>query len=427
LTGIEGKMFKPMAQTVGFAIIGALILSLTYVPMMSSLLLSKKVNLKETISDKIINFLYKFYAPIIRWVLHHKTVVVGSAVAMFAGSLLLFNSLGGEFIPELNEGDFAVETLLHSNASLSQSIKMNTRAQQIILREFPDEVSQVVSRIGASEIPTDPMGINSCDLIIELKDMKHWKKAESMEELSAKMDDALSELPGVNFEFTQPIQMRFNELIAGTKSDVAIKIFGEDLDILYQKAQECAKHIAKIEGVGDLKVQQIEGVPQMVVDYNREKIAQYGLKIKELNALVKTAFAGEEAGVVYEGEKRFGLVVRLDSAYRKDLQNISDLYVDLPNGGKIPLSQVANISYQDAPTEIARDNARRRITIGINVRNRDVESLVHEIQQVLDKKVELPVGYNFVYGGAFENLNAAKSRLAIAVPVALFLIFALLF
>ncbi|NBB28670.1 CusA/CzcA family heavy metal efflux RND transporter [Cellulophaga sp. BC115SP] len=427
LTGIEGKMFKPMAQTVGFAIIGALILSLTYVPMMSSLLLSKKVNLKETISDKIINFLYKFYAPIIRWVLHNKAVVVGGAVAMFAGSLLLFNSLGGEFIPELNEGDFAVETLLHSNASLSQSIKMNNQAQQIILREFPDEVSQVVSRIGASEIPTDPMGINSCDLIIELKDMKHWKKAETMEELSAKMDDALSELPGVNFEFTQPIQMRFNELIAGTKSDVAIKIFGEDLDILYQKAQESAKHIAKIEGVGDLKVQQIEGVPQMVVDYNREKIAQYGLKIKELNALVKTAFAGEEAGVVYEGEKRFGLVVRLDSAYRKDLQNISDLYVDLPNGGKIPLSQVANISYQDAPTEIARDNARRRITIGINVRNRDVESLVHEIQQVLDKKVELPAGYNFVYGGAFENLNAAKSRLAIAVPVALFLIFALLF
>lgn len=427
LTGIEGKMFKPMAQTVGFAIIGALILSLTYVPMMSSLLLSKKVNLKETISDKIINFLYKFYAPIIRWVLHHKAVIVGGAVAMFAGSLLLFNSLGGEFIPELNEGDFAVETLLHSNASLSQSIKMNNQAQQIILREFPDEVSQVVSRIGASEIPTDPMGINSCDLIIELKDMKHWKKAETMEELSAKMDDALSELPGVNFEFTQPIQMRFNELIAGTKSDVAIKIFGEDLDILYQKAQESAKHIAKIEGVGDLKVQQIEGVPQMVVDYNREKIAQYGLKIKELNALVKTAFAGEEAGVVYEGEKRFGLVVRLDSAYRKDLQNISDLYVDLPNGGKIPLSQVANISYQDAPTEIARDNARRRITIGINVRNRDVESLVNEIQQVLDKKVELPAGYNFVYGGAFENLNAAKSRLAIAVPVALFLIFALLF
>ncbi|MDI9878952.1 CusA/CzcA family heavy metal efflux RND transporter [Flectobacillus longus] len=427
LTGIEGKMFKPMAQTVGFAIVGALILSLTYVPMMSSLLLSKKVNLKETISDKIINFLYKFYAPIIRWVLHHKAVVVGGAVAMFAGSLLLFNSLGGEFIPELNEGDFAVETLLHSNASLSQSIKMNNQAQQIILREFPDEVSQVVSRIGASEIPTDPMGINSCDLIIELKDMKHWKKAETMEELSAKMDDALSELPGVNFEFTQPIQMRFNELIAGTKSDVAIKIFGEDLDILYQKAQESAKHIAKIEGVGDLKVQQIEGVPQMVVDYNREKIAQYGLKIKELNALVKTAFAGEEAGVVYEGEKRFGLVVRLDSVYRKDLQNISDLYVDLPNGGKIPLAQVATISYQDAPTEIARDNARRRITIGINVRNRDVESLVHEIQQVLDKKVELPVGYNFVYGGAFENLNAAKSRLAIAVPVALFLIFALLF
>lgn len=427
LTGIEGKMFRPMAETVGFAIIGALILSLTYVPMMASLLLSKKVKVEETISDKIINFLYQFYAPIIRWVLYHRLVTVGSAVGLFVVSLFVFNRLGGEFIPELNEGDFAVETLLHSNASLSQSVKMNTLAQQIILRDFPDEVKQVVSRIGASEIPTDPMGINSCDLIIELNDIKTWKKAKTMEELSEKMDKALSELPGVNFEFTQPIQMRFNELIAGVKSDVAIKIFGEDLDILYQKAQECAKHIAKVEGVGDLKVQQIEGVPQMVVAYDREKIAQFGLKISDLNAIVKTAFAGEEAGVVYEGERRFGLVVRLDSTHRQDIQNISDLYVDLPNGGKIQLSQVAKISYQDAPTEIARDNARRRITIGINVRNRDVESLVLEIQQILDKKVQLPTGYNFEYGGAFENLNAAKSRLSIAVPVALFLIFALLF
>lgn len=427
LTGIEGKMFRPMAETVSFAIIGALILSLTYVPMMSSLCLSKKIDHSETIADKIINFLYRFYQPIITWSLNKKTIILSTSLAFFVASLMLFGSLGGEFIPELNEGDFAVETILHSNASLSQSVYSNNEAEKLLLREFPDEIVQIVSRIGSSEIPTDPMGINACDLIIDLKDTKEWKKAETMEELAQKMDDVLKDIPGVTFEFTQPIQMRFNELIAGVKSDVAIKIFGEDLDVLFEKAQEVAKKIHKVNGIADMKVQQIDGVPQMVVTYNRQKIAQYGLKISNLNTLLKSAFAGEEAGVVYEGEKRFGLVIRLDSSYRKDIQNIRDLYLDLPNGGKIPFSEVAEISYKDAPAEITRDNARRRISIGINVRNRDVESLVKEVQTIIDKQVKLPIGYTVEYGGAFENLQAAKSRLFIAVPVALFLIFALLF
>ena len=427
LTGIEGKMFRPMAETVSFAIIGALILSLTYVPMMSSLCLSKKISHKETIADKIINFLYRYYRPIINWALDKKGIILASSLVLFIASLLLFGSLGGEFIPELNEGDFAVETILHSNASLSQSVKSNNEAQKLLLREFPDEIEQVVSRIGSSEIPTDPMGVNACDLIIDLKDTKEWKKAETMEELAQKMDDVLKDIPGVTFEFTQPIQMRFNELIAGVKSDIAIKIFGEDLDVLYAKAQEIAQKIHKVNGIADLKVQQIDGVPQMVVNYNRQKIAQYGLNIKNLNTLLKAAFAGEETGVVYEGEKRFSLVIHLDSTYRKDIQNIRDLYLDLPNGGKIPFSEVANIEYQDSPSEISRDNARRRISIGINVRNRDVESLVSEVQGIIDTKVVMPVGYTVSYGGAFENLQAAKSRLFIAVPVALFLIFALLF
>lgn len=427
LTGIEGKMFSPMAQTVGFAIIGALILSLTYVPMMASLALSKNISTELNISDKIINFLYRFYEPAIHWVLQKRNLVLGLALSLFGLSLLVFTRLGGEFIPELNEGDFAVEMILHSNASLSQSVKMNNEAQKIMLKEFPDEVNQVVSRIGSSEIPTDPMGINACDLIIDLKEPNEWKKAKTMEELAAQMDEALAVLPGVSFEFTQPIQMRFNELIAGVKSDIAIKIFGEDLEVLYQKAQEASKHIAKLEGVGDLKVQQIEGVPQMVVSYNREKIARYGLNVKELNTLLKTAFAGEQAGVVYEGEKRFDMVVRLDSLHRQDIQQIRDLFIPLPNGGQIQFAELATIEYRDAPSEIARDNARRRITIGINVRNRDVESLVLEIQQVLGEKVTLPAGYTYEYGGAFENLQAAKSRLSIAVPVALLLIFALLF
>ena len=443
LTGIEGKMFRPMAETVSFAIFGALILSLTYVPMMSALCLSKKISHKENIADKIMGFLYKFYDPIIRWAVgswrvsvngkqsilaqKSRVLIVGFSIFLFIISLFIFSKLGGEFIPELNEGDFAVETILHTNASLSQSVKINNEAQKIMLREYPDEVLQVVSRIGASEIPTDPMGLNSCDLIIDLKNPSEWKKAGNMEELAEKMKESLSALPGVSFEFTQPIQMRFNELIAGVKSDIAIKIYGDDLEILYDKAQEIAKKIRKIKGIADLKVQQIEAIPQMVVIYNRQKIAQYGLKINELNTLLKAAFAGEKAGVVYEGEKRFDLVIRLDSTYRQDIQQVRDLYVDLPNGGKVPFSEVADINYQDTPSEIARENTRRRISIGINVRNRDVESLVGEIQGVIDENIKLPVGYSVGYGGAFENLKAAKDRLSIAVPVALFLIFALLY
>ena len=411
--------------------------------MMSALCLSRKISHKENIADKIMGFLYKFYDPIIRWAVgswqvsvngkqpilaqKSRVLIVGFSIFLFIISLFVFSKLGGEFIPELNEGDFAVETILHTNASLSHSIKINNEAQKIMLREYPDEVLQVVSRIGASEIPTDPMGLNSCDLIIDLKNPSEWKKAGNMEELAEKMKKSLSALPGVSFEFTQPIQMRFNELIAGVKSDIAIKIYGDDLGILYDKAQEIAKKIRKIKGIADLKVQQIEAIPQMVVTYNRQKIAQYGLKINELNTLLKAAFAGEKAGVVYEGEKRFDLVIRLDSTYRQDIQQVRDLYLDLPNGGKVPFSEVADINYQDTPSEIARENTRRRISIGINVRNRDVESLVGEIQGIIDENIKLPVGYSVGYGGAFENLKAAKDRLSIAVPVALFLIFVLLY
>ena len=428
LSGIEGKMFRPMAQTVGFAIFAALILSLTYIPMMSAWILTKNISHKENIADKIIGFLHRIYEKIIQKVLHVSSwLIIAISVLIFVGSLLIFRTLGGEFIPELNEGDFAIETLLHSNASLSQSIEMNNEAQKILLREFSDEVSQVVSRIGASEIPTDPMGLNSCDLIIDLKDPSLWKKAENMDELAEKMSEKLRSLPGISFEFTQPIQMRFNELIAGVKSDIAIKIYGEDLDILYEKAQEIAHKIKKIRGIANLKVQQIEAVPQMVVNYNRQKIAQYGLKINDLNVLLKAAFAGEQAGVVYEGEKRFDLVIRLDSSYRKDIQQIRDLYLDLPSGGKVPFSEIADINYQNAPSEIARDNTRRRISIGINVQNRDVESLVTEIQGVISQKIKLPTGYSIEYGGAFENLQAAKKRLSLVVPLSLALIFILLF
>ena len=427
LGGIEGKMFRPMAQTVSFAILGALILSLTYVPMMSALFLSKKISHKITIADRIMGFLYGKYQPIIHWALKQRKWVVIGAFGLFSASIALFMSLGGEFIPELNEGDFAVETLLPTNASLSQSIKVNTAAQAMLMKKFPTEIKQVVSRIGASEIPTDPMGINSCDLIIQLKDPSEWKNAETMEELEAKMDKALDVYPEVNFEFTQPIQMRFNELIAGVKSDIAVKIFGEDLQELFDHATEASRFIRQIDGVGDIKVQQIDGIPQLVVKYNRVKMAQYGLNVNEVNSAIKMTFAGETAGIVMEGEKRFDLVVRMDSVHRQDIQNLRELYIDLPSGSQIPLQEVADVSYENAPLEISRDNTHRRITIGINVRGRDVESVVADIQKVMKDKIVLPAGYYVTYGGTFENLQAAKSRLALVVPIALALIFVLLF
>ncbi|MFD3408674.1 CusA/CzcA family heavy metal efflux RND transporter [Aquirufa sp. HETE-83D] len=427
LGGIEGKMFRPMAQTVSFAILGALILSLTYVPMMSALFLSKKISHEITIADRIMGFLYGKYQPIINWALQQRKWVVIGAFGLFSASIALFMTLGGEFIPELNEGDFAVETLLPTNASLSQSIKVNTAAQAMLLKKFPTEIKQVVSRIGASEIPTDPMGINSCDLIIQLKDPSEWKNAETMEELEAKMDAALDVYPEVNFEFTQPIQMRFNELIAGVKSDIAVKIFGEDLQELFDHATEASRYIRQIDGVGDIKVQQIDGIPQLVVKYNRVKMAQYGLNVNEVNAAIKMTFAGETAGIVMEGEKRFDLVVRMDSVHRQDIQNLRELYIDLPSGSQIPLQEVADVSYENAPLEISRDNTHRRITIGINVRGRDVESVVADIQKVMKDKIVLPAGYYVTYGGTFENLQAAKSRLALVVPIALALIFVLLF
>ncbi|MHA8050411.1 CusA/CzcA family heavy metal efflux RND transporter [Aquirufa sp. ROCK-SH2] len=427
LGGIEGKMFRPMAETVSFAIFGALILSLTYVPMMSALFLSKKIDHSITWADRIMNFLYGGYKKMADWALDHRSIVVAASAALLTVSIWLFTTLGGEFIPELNEGDFAVETILPTNASLSQSIKVNTEAQKLLMKKFPKEIKQIVSRIGASEIPTDPMGINSCDLIIQLNEPSEWTQAETMDELEEKMDLALNVFPEVNFEFTQPIQMRFNELIAGVKSDIAIKIFGEDLEELFEHATEAARHIRNIEGVGDIKVQQIDGIPQLVVNYNRAKMAQYGLNIQDINQLVKMTFAGETAGIVMEGEKRFDLVIRLDSTFRKDIQNIRELYVSLPNGGQIPLQEVASVDFQNAPVEIARDNTHRRITIGINVRNRDVESVVADIQKVMKNKVTLPAGYYVTYGGTFENLIAAKDRLALVVPIALLLIFALLF
>lgn len=424
LSGIEGKMFKPMAQTVGFAILGALILSLTYVPMMSAWVLTRTRTHKATFADKLMQWIEKIYLPIFYFCMRFKKIVIFSTLLLFLLSITLFSFLGGEFIPQLDEGDFAVETRLSAGTSLSQTIETSQKAEKILLT-FP-EVKNVVSKIGTSEIPTDPMPMEANDLMVILKDKSEWKTTQDKEELANKMREALSVLIGVNFEFQQPIEMRFNELMTGVKSDIALKIYGENLDILFQKANQCANLIKKIKGITDIKVEQIVGLPQMLVKYNRQKIAQYGLNITELNQIIQTAFAGQVASQIYEGEKKFDLTLRFLIDFRKDLNSLKNIYIPLHNGVQIPLSEVAHIDYTKAPMQITRDDAKRRITIGVNTSGRDIESVVNEMKEKL-QPVQLPVGYYFKYGGQFENLEKAKNRLLIAVPVALLLIFMLLY
>lgn len=426
LIGIEGKMFKPMAQTVSFAIMGAFILSLTYVPMVSTLLLSKTTKHKPNISDRIMGFLERVYRPVITFALHSKALVIGAALVLFAFSLFVFSRMGGEFLPDLEEGDFAMDLRLVPGASLSQTIETTTKASEILLTQFP-EVTEVIGKIGTAEIPTDPMPIEAADVMILLKDKDEWTSASTRQELAAKMDEALKVLPGVNYGFQQPIQLRFNELMTGARQDVAIKIFGEDLDQLSELADQVDKLIAPVAGVQDIYVEEVTGLPQIVVDYNRARMSQYGLQVADVNAVLRTAFAGQAAGAIYEGDRRFDLVVRMEGGSRSDLNDIENLFVGLPQGGQVPLQQVADIRFEEGPMQISREEGRRRIVVGFNVRERDVESIVTEIQDKLSRELPLPAGYFITYGGQFENLVHAKQRLSVAVPAALLLILLLLY
>ncbi len=427
LSGIEGKMFQPMALAVSFAILGALILSLTYVPAASALFLKKKIRNEENFSDRLMNTMYAFYEPIVRRALATKGLVVAAALGLLLVSGWLFSTLGGEFIPQLDEGDIAIDFRMPTGTSLTETIEASLRAERVLLKHFP-EAQHIVGRIGSSEIPTDPMPVEMTDQMINLKPRSEWTSAETREELSEKMNEVLQrEVPGTMAEFTQPIQMRFNEMITGARSDVVVKIYGDDLNLLFQRANECAALITPIEGVASCRVEPIVGLPQIKATYFRERLAQYGLDVADVNQLIRTSFAGETAGVVFEGERRFDLVVRLDSAHRTDLTDLRNLYIPLPNGGAVPLGELADVRYEEAPAQISRDNTKRRITIGINVLNRDVESVVNDIQARIEKGVVLPEGYYYSYGGAFENLQQARDRLLIAVPLALLLIFALLY
>ncbi|WP_277014362.1 CusA/CzcA family heavy metal efflux RND transporter [Flavobacterium lindanitolerans] len=426
LVGVEGKMFTPMAQTVSFAILGAFILSFTYVPMMSALVLSKKTSHKENFSDRMMNAIQRVYSPIIEGAMKRKLLVVCIAVGLFIVSLFAFNRMGAEFIPQLDEGDFAVETRVPVGSSINQMIDVSQKAQKILLKNYP-EVKQVVNKIGSGEIPTDPMPIEAGDMVVVLKPKKEWESAESREELIEKMQESLSVIPNATFSFQQPIQMRFNELLTGAKQDVVLKIYGENLDVLSDLASEVGRKIRSIDGVEDLYVEEITGLPQINIRFDRDKIGRYGMNVEDVNSAIAAGFAGENAGLVYEGERRFDLVVRLDSTSRANITDVQNLLVSTPEGQQIPLSEVAEIGYKPGPVQIQRDNAKRRITVGFNVRNRDVKSIVNDIQDVIAAKVKMPSGYYVTYGGQFKNLEEANARLAVALPVALLLILLLLY
>ena len=425
LQGIEGKMFRPMAQTVGFAILGALILSLTYIPMMSALFLSKKVSHKKNIADKMMDLFQRGYAPLIRWAIKMKYAVVGGAVALLAVALFFFGRMGGEFIPQLQEGDYAFHCILPQGTSLTQSVETSMQASRII-KSFP-EVEMVVGKTGSAEVPTDPMPPEASDLIIKLKPKSQWTTTKDYTKLSEMMIEKLEVIPGVFFEASQPIQMRFNELMTGVRQDVAIKIFGENIDTLAILAPQVARIVQSVKGATEPQVERTTGLPQITIQYDRAKIAGYGLNIEDINHTISTAFAGEAAGVIFENERKFDLVVRLDSASRTSIDDVSNLFVATTDGNQIPLSQVATVSFKEGPAQISREEGKRRIVVGFNVKDRDVASVVKEIQEKLNVAKILPTGYYYTYGGTFENLQEASARLKIAVPVALALIFLLLY
>ena len=426
LGGIEGKMFKPMAFTVGFALFGALLLSVTYVPMMCSLILKRDMTEKETIADRIMNKLKKIYLPSLEYVLKNKVLTVCVALAFLIISLITFTRLGGEFIPKLDEGDIAYQIVRLPGISLTESINIGTRLEKILKEKFP-EVKTVVTKTGAPELATDPMGPEFSDVIVILNPKEIWTSAESKEELIEKIHKELSVVPGIGLSFTQPIELRFNELIAGARGDIAVKIFGDDLSILSEEGNKVASIMGTVYGAEDISVQQIEGLPQLQIKILREKISRYGINVEEVNDVIETALGGKNSGVVFEGDKKFDIVIKYDPEFRTNIEKISNILVASHDNVMLPLSELADIDVREGPAEITRDNGKRRIVIQGNVRGRDVESFVNELRSEISSQLKLPPGYILEYGGTFKNLESARQRLMIAVPVSLFFIFALLF
>jgi cobalt-zinc-cadmium resistance protein CzcA len=426
LQGIEGKMFKPMAQTVAFALLGAFILSLTYIPMMSAVFLSKKIAHQPTWSDRIMAKLEASYKKALEYILHFPKMVLGFVIGLFIIALIILGRLGGEFIPALEEGDFAIDTRVLTGSNLTTTVESTQKAASLLLNKYP-EIEKIVTKIGSGEVPTDPMPMEASDLMVILKPKEEWTSAKTFNELADKMGATMAAVPGITTGFQFPVQMRFNELMTGARQDVVCKIFGENLDTLAAYAASIGKIAGTVDGAKSIYVEAVTGMPQILIEYNRSTIAQYNLNVQDINKVVNAAFAGQSSGLLFEGEKRFDLVVRIKGEMKKDLKDIQQLLIPTPSGIQVPLSQLATVEIKDGPNQIQREDAKRRIVIGFNVRGRDVETIVKELQQKIEKQVKFPVGYYITYGGAFENLNAAKARLMIAVPVSLLLIFLLLY
>jgi heavy metal efflux system protein len=423
LQGIEGKMFKPMALTVIFALLGSLILSLTYVPAALTFVLRGHVAEKESF---LIRFAKRWYRPALDFMTRWRAQALAVATGLVVISALMFPLLGSEFIPRLDEGSLAVQIGRLPSVSLTQAVEDATRVEQV-LRGFP-EVTKVVSKTGRAEVATDPMGVDLSDLYIELKDPSEWTTAHTKAELVEKMSEALEkQVPNAVFSFSQPIELRVAELISGVRSDVAIKLFGDDLDTLKRTADRIARVVSGVRGAEDVKAEATAGLPQLQVKPDRAAMARYGINVEDVNDLVEAVVAGKEAGTVYEGEQRYDMVVRLSEESSKDFETIRGLTVGAPNGARIPLAQLADIRVVEGAAQISREDTRRRIGVELNVRGRDIGSFVSEAQGAIAREVQIPPGYYLTWGGTFENLERASARLLLVVPLALFLIFVLLF
>lgn len=426
LEGIEGKMFLPMAQTVMFALLGAFLLSVTYIPMMSTIVLSKNLKHKPNLSDKVMIRLEIIFQRSLEFFLRIPKITITAVLVLFVISVFIMSRMGGEFIPALEEGDYAVDTRVLTGSNLNTTVEFTQKAAHILLTRFP-EVEKVVTKIGSGEVPTDPMPMEASDMMVIMKPKDEWKNAKTFDEMAQKMGKELEDVPGITAGFQYPVQMRFNELMTGARQDVVCKIFGEDLDTLAHYANHIGELVGTVKGAQNLYVEAVTGVPQVIINYDRNALAQYNVSIADVNKAVNMAFAGQSTGMVFEGERRFDLVVRLKSDVRQSLEDAQRLLIPTGKGQQVPLSKLAEVSIKDGPNQIQREDAKRRIVIGFNVRGRDVQSIVLELQDKVNKEIKFPSGYYITYGGAFENLNQAKNRLMVAVPVSLILIFILLY
>jgi heavy metal efflux system protein len=427
LQGIEGKMFKPMALTVIFALVGAFILSLTYIPMMADLFLKNENAHKETVADKIINLCKSIYKPFLIKALQFKKAIIALSLALLVLSFWLFSRMGGEFIPQLDEGDYVVQIVMLPGTSLSQMVEMSKAVGEKILKEFPNEIVQATGKIGTSEIPMDPMSVEEMDMILTMHPKPDWKRAKNKEDFEKQLDEMLATIPGVVTSIQQPIAMRFNELMTGAKTDVIVKVLGPDLDKLADIANEILKKIQHTEGVADPNVAKAEGMPQLFVTFRRDALLRYGFTMDEVNTALRMAMAGEKAGVLYEGNKRFDVIVKLQTTDNQKLKDIDEVIVTNAQGIALPLKQLADINIQTGPMAVNREANERNVNVNLNVRGRDVASVVADIQNIVSTKVKLPQGYRITYGGQFENLENAKKRLSLVVPAALLLILLLLY